>query len=151
MTTFIDDCIKGKASISDIDNYIDKWHQNDDEDFKDDYPTLNRYLGLNDIQYKLFVKDESYLEKLIEKKKKEQTVNWEKLTSKLNDYIISPSNIWVLNLDVLKGIEEETKEMLQLEIEHPSGSIALGYHEDHGYFIFMTQGQGSDLVYIERI
>lgn len=55
MSNFIEDCINGDALMSEIDDYIDNWHESESE------LPLYRYLGMTDKEYSLFVEDESLL------------------------------------------------------------------------------------------
>ncbi len=55
MSSFITDCINGDALMSEIDDYVDKWHIS-----SGDMP-LHEYLGMSKKEYMLFVDDESYL------------------------------------------------------------------------------------------
>ena len=59
MSNFIIDCINGDALTSEVDDYIDKWH--------DDERKLSLYdfLGMTKKEYTLFVEDENYLGKII--------------------------------------------------------------------------------------
>lgn len=56
MSNFIEDCINGYALTTDVDDYIDQWHDDDDVNV-----TLYHYLGMTQKEYTLFVQDESYL------------------------------------------------------------------------------------------
>lgn len=59
MSNFITDCINGDALLSDIDDYIDEWHEGDSE------LPLNQFLGMTESEYQLFVQDESYLASIV--------------------------------------------------------------------------------------
>ncbi|MBD1362215.1 hypothetical protein IDJ77_00205 [Mucilaginibacter sp. ZT4R22] len=59
MSNFIIDCINGDALTSDVNDYIDTWH---DGDFN---ITLHEYLGMKKNEYALFVQDETYLASII--------------------------------------------------------------------------------------
>ena len=43
--TFVDDCLNGKASIFNIDDYIEYWHTNETT------KTLREFLGLTEYEY----------------------------------------------------------------------------------------------------
>jgi len=59
MSNFIIDCLNGDALMSDINDYIDQWHESDL-----DLP-LYVFLGMSDIEYNFFVEDENYLGSII--------------------------------------------------------------------------------------
>lgn len=59
MSNFIIDCINGDALLSDIDNYIDEWHDNDTN------MHLHEFLGMTKKEYELFVLDESKLSMIV--------------------------------------------------------------------------------------
>lgn len=59
MSNFIQDCINGDALLSDIDEYIDQWH-----DSSDDLP-LYSFLGMTKKEYALFVEDEAFLASIV--------------------------------------------------------------------------------------
>lgn len=49
MSNFIEDCLKGDAFLSEIDDYIDTWHESDNEE------ELSQFLGMTKEEYSLFV------------------------------------------------------------------------------------------------
>jgi hypothetical protein len=55
MSDFITDCINGDALISEVDDYVDRWHENGGG------ISLHEYLGMTKSEYALFVEDEDYL------------------------------------------------------------------------------------------
>lgn len=55
MSNFITDCINGDALMSEIDDYIQKWHNDDVSE------VLHVFLGMSKKEYALFVEDDSYL------------------------------------------------------------------------------------------
>lgn len=59
MSNFIIDCITGKANMSAINDYIDKWHDSETK------IPLHEFLGMSDTEYGLFVQDESYLANIV--------------------------------------------------------------------------------------
>ena len=63
MSDFINDCIIGKAKVSDIDNYVDTWHDGDSE------LSLDKFLGMNRSEYTLYLRDEANLELIINQRK----------------------------------------------------------------------------------
>lgn len=63
MNNFITDCINGNALISDINQYIDNWHESASE------LSIYDFLGMTKEEYIMFVKDESYLNNIISKHK----------------------------------------------------------------------------------
>ncbi|RYE30658.1 MAG: hypothetical protein EOP42_11850 [Sphingobacteriaceae bacterium] len=59
MSDFIQDCLSDKATINDIDDYIDIWHTSDNED------ELYQFLGMTEDEYSIFVTNPSYLSSII--------------------------------------------------------------------------------------
>ena len=59
MSNFINDCIKGVALMSEINDYIGSWHESDLD------LTLHEFLGMSKKEYALFVEDEAYLGSII--------------------------------------------------------------------------------------
>ncbi len=59
MSNFIIDCINGDALMSDVNDYIDKWHESDSS------LPLHDFLGMSKKEYMLFVEDENYLGNII--------------------------------------------------------------------------------------
>ncbi len=55
MSNFITDCLNGDALMSDVNDYIDKWHESDGT------LPLHDFLGMSKKEYMLFVQDENYL------------------------------------------------------------------------------------------
>jgi hypothetical protein len=58
-SSFVSDCINGKASWHMIDDYIDKWHQSGTDQ------SIVEYLGITSEEYSCFVKDHSSIEDTI--------------------------------------------------------------------------------------
>ena len=50
MSNFIEDCLKGDALLSEIDDYIDIWHESDNDEEE-----LSQFLGMTKEEYSLFV------------------------------------------------------------------------------------------------
>lgn len=59
MYNFISDCINGDALLSEIDDYIDLWHDSDTD------LSLHDYLGMTQKEYALYVEDEQYLATIV--------------------------------------------------------------------------------------
>jgi hypothetical protein len=59
MSNFIQNCIRGEAFLSEVDNYIDQWHNSET-----DMP-LHTFLGMSKQEYALFVQDEIYLTSIV--------------------------------------------------------------------------------------
>lgn len=59
MSNFILNCINGDALLSEIDDYIDLWHESDSE------LSIHEFLGMTKKEYSLFVDDEQYLASII--------------------------------------------------------------------------------------
>jgi len=55
MSNFIEDCINGYALTSEVDDYIEQWHDGDSQ------LELHDFLGMTLSEYALFVQDEIYL------------------------------------------------------------------------------------------
>ncbi|MCA6363700.1 MAG: hypothetical protein IM638_11740 [Bacteroidetes bacterium] len=55
MSNFIQDCINGDALMSEIDDYIDRWHESAED------ISLHDYLGMTFHEYALFIEDSSYI------------------------------------------------------------------------------------------
>lgn len=68
MSNFIEDCIQGEALMSEINDYIDIWHEVDTS------LSLSSYLGMSKKEYALFVEDESYLATIITAHKNNQNI-----------------------------------------------------------------------------
>jgi len=67
--TFVDLCIKGKVSISDIDDFVDRWHDGNDPH------TLHEFLGLTEGEYALWVKRPSELKIILSARKNGVAIN----------------------------------------------------------------------------
>jgi len=59
MSDFITDCINGDALLSEVDNYIDVWHESDT------VLSIHEFLGMTKKEYALFVEDEMYLASIV--------------------------------------------------------------------------------------
>jgi hypothetical protein len=59
MSNFINDCIHGYALMSEIDDYIDGWHDSDSG------LSLHEFLGMTEKEYALYVQDDVYLASII--------------------------------------------------------------------------------------
>ncbi len=59
MSNFILNCINGDALLSEIDDYIDLWHDSNTE------LSLPEFLGMTKEEYTLFVEDEQYLASIV--------------------------------------------------------------------------------------
>jgi hypothetical protein len=64
--TFVDRCLQGEALISEIDDFVDRWH-----DAVDEERSLAEFLGLTESEYALWVKQPSALKLIIFAKKNE--------------------------------------------------------------------------------
>lgn len=58
-TTFIGQCVAGTASIDDMDDHVDRWHDGDSP------LELHEYLGLTWDEYGRWVKDPESLGRLV--------------------------------------------------------------------------------------
>lgn len=68
MSNFIIDCINGDALMSDVNDYIDHWHDSDTS------LPLHDFLGMTKKEYMLFVEDENYLGSIITAHKSNKNV-----------------------------------------------------------------------------
>lgn len=68
MSNFIIDCINGDALMSDVNDYIDKWHENDTG------LPLHEFLGMRKKEYILFIEDENYLGSIIRAHKSDKNI-----------------------------------------------------------------------------
>ena len=59
MSNFITDCINGDALLSEVDDYIDSWHNGESN------LPLHKFLGMKKNEYALFVEDEDYLAAIV--------------------------------------------------------------------------------------
>lgn len=59
MSNFISECIKGVTLMSEINDYIESWHESDSS------LSLHEFLGMSKKEYALFVEDETYLGSII--------------------------------------------------------------------------------------
>ena len=63
MTDFITDCLNDSATIDDIDDYIDRWHNSDTN------MDLSQYLGLGGEEYAAWVINPATLREILRRKK----------------------------------------------------------------------------------
>lgn len=68
MSNFIKNCINGDALLSEIDGYVEIWHNGDS-----DQP-LYSYLGMTKKEYALYIEDESYLASIVTAHKDEKNI-----------------------------------------------------------------------------
>lgn len=54
IATFVDECIAGRALVTDADDWVDDWHDAPDDSPVSDMP-LAAYLGMNEGEYGLWV------------------------------------------------------------------------------------------------
>lgn len=59
--TFVDLCLSKKAKPEDIDDFIDRWHEGKAGVGKE----LREYLGMNKVEYALFIQDSANLHKIL--------------------------------------------------------------------------------------
>lgn len=50
-TTFVEQCLEGRATLEDIDDFVDRWHESDEGEERE----LHEYLGLTWDEYALWV------------------------------------------------------------------------------------------------
>lgn len=68
MSNFIQNCINGDALLSEIDDYIDLWHESDTD------LSLHEFLGMTKEEYALFVDDEQYLATIVTARKENGSI-----------------------------------------------------------------------------
>ena len=59
MSNFIRDCINGDALLTEIDDYIEVWHNSNTDEL------LHSFLGMTKHEYALYIEDETYLASII--------------------------------------------------------------------------------------
>jgi len=52
--SFVTDLVSGKATMKDVDDYIDHWHSSNSE------LSLHEYLGMTQLEYEFFVHTNTY-------------------------------------------------------------------------------------------
>jgi hypothetical protein len=68
MSNFILNCINGDALLSEIDDYIDLWHDSDTE------MSLHKFLGMTKEEYALYVEDEQYLATIVTARREKSNI-----------------------------------------------------------------------------
>lgn len=68
MSNFIQNCLSGDALLEEIDDYIDMWHEGDGKQ------SLRDFLGLNEKEYSLYVRDEELLGQIVAARHKEISI-----------------------------------------------------------------------------
>lgn len=69
MSNFIDDCLCGNVLLDDIDDFIDAWHDGDDD------ISLSEFLGMTQKEYALWVKEPTALPFIINAHRKKTTID----------------------------------------------------------------------------
>ncbi len=69
MSNFITMCINGEALMEEIDDFVDRWHEEDTES------SLSDYLGMSKLEYKLWVADSAVLPYIITAHRNKQKVS----------------------------------------------------------------------------
>ena len=69
MSNFVQDCINGNALLTEIDYYVELWHNNTSID-----EPIYTFLGMNKNEYALYIEDESYLASIITAHKENVTI-----------------------------------------------------------------------------
>lgn len=64
-STFMDQCIQGRARISQVDQYVDAWHRSSEGE-----SSLADYLGMTEAEYAQWVENPSSLGQIISFRKK---------------------------------------------------------------------------------
>ena len=68
MSNFIIDCINGDALISEIDDYVDRWHEETNNS------SLEDFLGMSKKEYSLYLESDEYLPFIIRAHKEGQSI-----------------------------------------------------------------------------
>lgn len=68
MSDFITDCINGDALLTEIDDYVDRWHGS-----KSTLP-LHEFLGMTKKEYALFVESDKYLAYIVTARKEGRNI-----------------------------------------------------------------------------
>ena len=55
MSNFIEKCIQGSVLLDDIDDFIDEWHEGENDE------SLHKFLGMTESEYSLWVADPEIL------------------------------------------------------------------------------------------
>jgi hypothetical protein len=63
MDNFINNILQGKEKIKNIHDWVDKWHENDDQ------VELHEYLGMRLDEYSLWIQGKLLIEDIIKKRK----------------------------------------------------------------------------------
>jgi hypothetical protein len=66
--TFMDQVLAGEAFLSDIDDFVDEWHDGDSEQ------SLHTYLGMDEAEYALWVERPWSLRLIVAARKQQQPV-----------------------------------------------------------------------------
>jgi hypothetical protein len=62
--SFIELCLEGKALLSDIDQFVEKWHESDSDE------SIEEYLGMTFEEYALWVEKPKTLKHIIAARRK---------------------------------------------------------------------------------
>lgn len=73
-TTFLNACLYGQASVSDVDDWVDRWHETDGAP-DGEAVSLAQYLGLTDAEYAQWVTDGSILKDVVIRRAYEHRVH----------------------------------------------------------------------------
>ena len=68
MSNFVEMCINGEVLAEEVDDFVDRWHEEDG-----DLP-LSKYLGMTNLEYELWVADNAVLPYIITAHRTEQPV-----------------------------------------------------------------------------
>jgi hypothetical protein len=68
MSNFILNCINGDALLSEIDDYVELWHDSDTE------LSLHEFLGMTKKEYALYVEDEQYLAMIVTARREKSNI-----------------------------------------------------------------------------
>jgi hypothetical protein len=64
--TFVDLYLDGQVDFDEIDDYVDYWHDNNEDDVD-----LHKFLGLTKEDYKLWVEDHYSLKHVLDERKRD--------------------------------------------------------------------------------
>lgn len=69
MFDFISSCLRGQALLEDIDAFVDRWHESDSP------VSLREFLGMDPVEYNLWLEDSTLLPHIILARRLKQPVH----------------------------------------------------------------------------
>lgn len=71
--SFIEDCLRGRALIHDIDDVVEEWHEGEAGEDQE----LHEYLGMSEQEYGIWMTDPSVLRSIIAARRNRRTLEEE--------------------------------------------------------------------------